>query len=108
MRRYRERKANMHPGGIALYRRVEELFDFGECHDLVEFLSNICAGHPENGAVEEDVFTPCKFWMKARTNLEKTGNAAVYCGSALGRLGDTREDLQQRRLDGAIATDDAE
>ena len=34
--RDRKREANVHPAGIALYRRVEKLGDVRESHDFVE------------------------------------------------------------------------
>ena len=45
MSRDGEGQPNIHAAGIALDRRVEKLFDFSKCNDLVETLANVGAGH---------------------------------------------------------------
>src|SRR5262249_4557840 len=46
--------------------------------------------------------------MKNRAALEQTGDAGSDGDAPLARLGDARQDLQEGRLAGAIAPDDAE
>ena len=46
--------------------------------------------------------------MEARAHLEQAADAAVDLDPAVGRLGDAREDLEQRALAGAVAADDAD
>ena len=45
--------------------------------------------------------------MKARAHFQQRPDAPVHIGVALGRLGDARENLQQRALARAVAPDDA-
>jgi hypothetical protein len=56
MRRDGEREPHIHPGAIPLHRRIDELLDSGEIDDLVELSADFSFGHPEDGAVQEDVF----------------------------------------------------
>ncbi len=46
--------------------------------------------------------------MEAGADLEQGTDAAADLGSTLGRLGDAREELQQRRLAGAVSADEAD
>ena len=41
----REGQADVHPGGVALHRRVEELLDLGEGDDLVELAVDLGLPH---------------------------------------------------------------
>jgi hypothetical protein len=43
--------------------------------------------------------------MEAGAHLQQRSDAAVDLGLALGRLGDARQDLEQRALAGAVAPD---
>ena len=43
VRRHGERQTKIHAGGIALYRRIDELLDFGESDDFVELRRSISA-----------------------------------------------------------------
>ena len=108
MRRHREGKPHIHAAGIALDRRVEELLHPREGDDLVELASDLGAAHAEDGAVEIDVLASGELGMKASADLEQAGDAARDRDAPFARLGDARQDLQERRLAGAIAPDDAE
>ena len=79
-----------------------------KCDDLVELASDLGAAHAEDGAVEIDVLASGELGMKASADLEQAGDAALDGDAPLARLGDARQDLQERRLAGAIAPDDAE
>ena len=46
--------------------------------------------------------------MEAGADFQQAPDAAGDLGLALGRLGDAREDLEQRALAGAVAADDAD
>ena len=44
VRRHGEGEPDIHPAGVALHRRVEELFDLGEGDDLVELAGDLARG----------------------------------------------------------------
>ncbi len=46
--------------------------------------------------------------MEPGSNLEEAADAAVELDRPLGRLGDAREELEQRALAGAVAADEPE
>src|ERR1700730_10243998 len=102
-----EGEAYIHAAGVALRRRIEELIDFGEGDDLVKFPSNLRARHTEDRPVQVDVFSARQLAMKSRADLEQARDASLDPHSAFARLGDARYNLQERRLAGAIAADDA-
>ena len=104
----REGQPHVHPAGVALHRRVEELLDLGEGDDLVELAVDLTAGHPQDGAVEVDVLAARQFGVEARADLQQAADPSAQLHPAGRRLGDPREDLQQRRLPGAVAADDAD
>src|SRR4051794_13920263 len=50
-----EGQAHIHSGGVMLYRRIEELFDSGKRHDLIELLPRLRSVHAKYGAVKKDI-----------------------------------------------------
>ena len=103
VRRDGERQAQVHAARVALHRRVDEPLDLGEGDDLVELARDLRAAHAEDRAVEVDVLAPGELGMEAGAHLEQRADAAVDLGAAGGRLGDAREDLEQRALARAVA-----
>ena len=83
--------------GITLY--------LGERHDGVELAGDVGPLHAQDGAVEVDVVAAGQLGMEAGADLEQRPQAAADTGPAAGRLGDPRQDLDQRRLAGAVAAD---
>src|SRR5262249_46589868 len=59
-------------------------------------------------AVEIDVLAAGQFGVEAGANLEQAADPTVQLDTSLGRLGDPREDLQERALASAVAADDAD
>ena len=88
--------------------RVEELLDFGKRDDLVEVLLNLAPGHAQHRAVEVDILASGQFGVKTRADFQQRADPPVNVGVAGGRLGDARENFQQRAFARAVATDDAE
>ena len=86
---------------------VEELLDLGELDDLVELALDLCAPHPQDGAIQVDVLAAGQLRMKAGADLQQAADPAVQIDPAGGRLGDPRQNLQQRGLARAVAADDA-
>ena len=72
--------------------------DLGEGDDLVELARDLRAPHPEDRAVQVDVLAPGQLGVEAGADFEQAADAAADLDVALGRLGDPREDLQQRVL----------
>ena len=96
------------PGRVVLDGRVDELLDLGERDDLVELPLDLAAAHAEDGAVQIDVLAAGQLRMEAGADLEQRADAAVDLDAPRRRLGDARQDLQQRALAGAVAADDAD
>jgi hypothetical protein len=104
----REREPQVHAARVALHRRVDEALDLGEGDDLVELALDLAAAHAEDRAVQEDVLATREIAVEARPDLEERPDTAADARLAVRRLGDAREDLEQRRLAGPVAPDDAE
>ena len=105
---HREREPHVHPARVALHRRVDELLDAGEVDDLVELGGDLGPAHAENRPVQVHVVPAGQVLVEAGADLEQRREAPPDVGVALGRVGDPREDLEQRALAGAVPADDAE
>ena len=108
VRSYRECESHVHSRRVAFHRRVDELFDFGEGHDLVELPSDLDARHAEDCAVQKDVLATRELGMKSNTDFQQARNAAIQVRRSLGRLGDPADDFQQRALARSVAADHAD
>ena len=75
---------------------------------VVEALLDLSALHAEDRPVQIDVLAAGELRVEARSDLEQAADAAANLDAARGRRGDAREDLEQRRLAGAVSPDDAE
>src|SRR2546429_5415830 len=102
----REGEPHEHPARVALHGRVDELLHAGELDDRVELPRDLAPLHAEDRAVEVDVLPPGQLGMEARPDLEQAADAAAELRAPLGRPRDLRQDLQQRRLAGAVRPDD--
>ncbi len=103
-----EGEPHIHSARVPLDRGVEKPFDFGEGDDLIEFSFDLRALHPEDCAVEENIFASGKLRMKTRPDFEERADAAVNINTAGGWLSDSIENFQQRAFSGAVAPDDSE
>src|SRR5262245_12765201 len=108
MRRNRKGEAHVRALAVLPYRRIRALFNFGEGHDFVEFLSDFALLHPEDGAIEEDVLAPREFRVKASANLQQAGDPPAQHSPPPGWLRDAAEDLEQRAFAGPVSPDNAE
>ena len=70
--------------------------------------ADLGAAHAEDGAVEEDVLAPGQLRVEAGPDLEQRADPAGHLGPAGARLGDPREQFQQRALAGAVVADQAD
>ena len=88
--------------------RVDELLHARELDDVVEALLDLLALHPEDRAVQVDVLATGELLVEAGPDLEQAADAPADLGAPLGRERDPREDLEQRRLAGAVPSDHAQ
>src|ERR1017187_1022495 len=91
-----------------LHGRVEKLFQFGECDDLVELAVNLRVTHAEHRTVQVNVLPSRQFRMKTRADLQQAAHAALEAHAPERRLGDAREDLEQRAFARAVTADNAD
>jgi len=106
--RDREAEPHVHSGGVDLDRRVDERTDVRELDDLLDGGIDLALPHPEDRPVEVDVLAAREFAVEAGTELEKGRDASVHQQAAGARPVDPRQDLQHRRLPGAVVADEAE
>ena len=87
--------------------RVDELVHFGERHDFVELLLNLGFSHAEDRPIQKDVLPAGQLVVESGAHFEQRAHAAANLREATGRFGNFRQNLEQRALAGAVATDDA-
>ena len=89
----REGELDVHAGGIALDRRVDELGHFGKLDDLVKLPVDLGLRHAEDRAVEVDVLPTGELWVEAGADFKHGGNAAAQDNLAAAGCGDARNQL---------------
>ena len=104
----RKAEPHVHTGGVGAHRQVDEPLQLGECDDLVHQLTDACPGEPMDRAVQVDVLAPREVLVEPGTELEERADSPPDFDPARGRLEDSRDQLQQRRLAGAVAADEPE
>ena len=102
-----EAEADVHAAGVVLDGHVDEVAQFGEIDDAVEFFPHVLARDAQQRGVEIDVFAAAELGMEARAELEQRGNAALDAHVAFGGMDGAGGQAQQRALAGAVGTDDA-
>ncbi len=106
MGRDREAQPHLHAAREVLHGCVDEALDPGELDDRVELLTHLGAAHPEDRSREEDVLPPREVDVEAGADLEQRADPPADLGPAFGRHRDARQELEQRALPRAVATDD--
>src|SRR5436309_13253833 len=101
-----EGQAEIHAAGVVLDGSIDELVDFGECHDIVELPVDVGVFHTEDRAIEVNVFAAGKLVVKTGADFEQCADAAINVGVSGGGLGNARENLEERALTRAVAPDD--
>ena len=108
VRRDREGEPHVHTRRVPLHRRVEEAFDLGEAarcrRTSRRSRPSSCRGSRRSGRCSHGPTAPGGIRCRPRAATPR----AAHAGLADGRLGDARQHLQQRRLAGAVAPDDAD
>ncbi len=105
--RDRESEPHVHAGRVGLDRRVDEILEFGEVHDLVEALGDLALRQAQHDPVDEDVLTTGDLGMKPGAQFDERGNPAVDLDRAFVGPRDAGDALEQRRLPGSVLADDA-
>src|SRR5712692_9999002 len=98
-------QAHIHATGIMLHRGIQELLDLGESNNLIKFPIDLSLFHSQDGTVEVDVLPAGQIRVESSAHLQQGTNPAPHLGMALGRLGDARENLQERALARPVTPD---
>src|SRR6516162_901606 len=106
MCRHGKCEPHIHPTRIALYRRVKKCLHLGECHDFVKSLADLALRVPKDRAVKKDVFATRELRMKTCSDLEQACDASAQQDPPLCWRSDAAQNLEQRALAGAVATND--
>ena len=93
MRSHRERQLDIHTGGVALHRSIDELTAFGEFDDVLHVGVDLSLCHAENRAIHVDVLTSGELSMKACADLQHGSHTPIQADSAARRSGHTRDNL---------------
>src|SRR5439155_20167225 len=102
----REAEPRHHPRRVRSQRRVDELYEAGERHDIAEASRHVPTGMAEHRAIQEDVFAPREFWIEPGTQLEQRHDTARRRHAALAWTENAGDHLQERRLASAVPADD--
>ena len=108
VRRDGECEPHVHPARVPLDRRVDELPDPAELDDVVELRVDLAPLHAEDRAVQVRVLAARQLGMEARADLEDAPDATADHRAALGRRRDPGQQLEERRLAGAVLADEAD
>ncbi len=103
-----EAEARVHPGGVVLHRSVDEVPELGEVDDVVEAFRHLTFGETEHDAVDGDVLAAGDLGVEAGSELDQGGDAPSHVEATSGGLGDSSEELQERRFARAVLANDAE
>ncbi len=87
--------------------RSDELAQLGEVEHAVEAPARLAWAQAEHRRVEDHVVARGQVRVEADAELDERRDAAIYVDRAAVHGVDPREALQQRRLAGAVAADDA-
>ena len=90
-----------------LNRSINKLLHLGKSQDLIEPAIYVLSLDSENGAVQVNVLATSQFRMKTGAHFQQRPHTAMDLREALRRLGDTRQNFQERALASPIPPDDA-
>ena len=97
-----------HAGRVIFHLLIEERADAGELRDRRKPFLDLVPLEPENCAADPRVFPSRQRAVEAGAKRQDRRNTAVYFDLAGGWGGDAADDLQERRLAGAVAADNAD
>ena len=108
MHRDGEAEAHLHPGRVALHRRVDETPELGEVHDLVEAPADLLAGEAEDRAVQVGVLPAGELRVDAALDLDQRADAAGRRDVPRPRIRDAGDQLEGGGLSAPVRPDDAD
>ena len=108
VRGHRECQLHVHAARIALDRRIDEAVDFGELDDLLEAAFDLRPAHAEDCAAQKNIFAAGELGVKAGADFEQRSDPAANLDTTLGRVGNPRQNLEQRALARSVPSDDAQ
>src|SRR5262245_53807679 len=103
-----ECKTYIHSATVSFNRGINEFINSSEDHDLVEFLPDLGPRHPKDSPVQKYVLATSQLRMKPRTHFKQACDASPDFHSALGRLRDAAQNLEECAFASAVASNDAE
>ncbi len=86
MRGDREGESHIHAGAVSLHRQIKEPLHPRKRDDLIEFALDVRPAHPEDGAIEEDIFATGKLGVKASSDFQQACDPPAEQNSALGSV----------------------
>ena len=86
VRGHGEGQPHIHPRGIPLHRRIQELLDLGEHDDLVEFAVDLGLLHAQDRAVEVHVLATGQLGMESRPDLQEATRPRRRITPAVGSV----------------------
>ena len=103
-----EAEPDPHARGVVLELQLGELAELGELDHAVGAHPGLLRGEPHHHAVEQDVVAGRELRVEADAQLDEGGDPPGDPDRAAVGGVDAREQLQERRLAGAVAAGDAE
>lgn len=103
-----EAEANLHAGGVVAEGDVNEFFEFGVVHDLLELGFDFFAGEAEEGGVEVDVFSSGEVGVESGAEFEEGAESAVDFASAFGGVDGAGDDAEDGGFSRAVASDEGD
>src|SRR6478736_4264641 len=101
---HREAQPGIHAARVRADRSLEELADVGEIDDLVVAASGLLLAPPHDGGVQVDVLAPGELRVEPGTGRDQARDPTTREHRALVRAHRAVDQLEQRRLAGAVET----
>ena len=108
VRDHRERKPQKHAARVGLDRLLQVFADIRKGCDRIETLVHRLPVHPEKQRIHVDIVSSRELGVEPGAEFEQRCNPAVRLDTAQCRTQGAADDLQQRRLAGPVAPDDAD
>ena len=103
---HRERQPHRHAARVMFDLRVEKALDLGERHDLVELAAISARFIPRITPFRKTFSRPVSSEWKPVPTSSSDPTRPRISARAVSRLGDARENFEQCRLAGAVASDE--
>src|SRR5258708_38046226 len=90
------------------HRSVNELLYSSKIEDRVKFAINLSLSHPQNCAIEINVFPARKLRVEPGPNFEQAGCPTLEANAADRRFGDATQDFQECGFSCSISANDCD